>query len=117
MTRLINTHDQLVAAGGGVAIMTAHTQGRSSRACGWAVYRVNAQGEQVATNAKAAWYEDGRKTFYWRVYSDKNVALESAQEWIAENCGEAGPWKRNAARDYVPERIQKQFPISKKEEP
>ena len=116
MTRIINTHDQLVAAGGGVAIMTARSSGRMPRACGWAVYRVNARGEQIVTNADAAWYEYKRKTFYWRLYGDKAAALESAQEWIAEHLGEPGPWKRNAVRDYVPERIQKQFPI-KKEKP
>lgn len=109
--RLINTWDQLVAAGGGVGIFTAHTEGRSSRACGWAVYRVGADGKEIATAAGTPWYEHNRKTFYWSTQNPKLDALEEVKAWIAEHLGERGPWKRNARRDYVPERIAKQFPI------
>lgn len=114
--RLINTHDQLVAAGGGVGILTAHTEGRSSRACGWTVYRVGANGEEISTATGTPWYEHNRKTFYWPLNvraADKETTLEKTKLWIAEHLGEPGPWKRNAMRDYVPERIAKQFSIRK----
>lgn len=112
--RLINTWDQLVAAGGGVGIFTAHTAGRSSRACGWAVYRVGADGKEIPTAIGTPWYEHKRKTFYWRQQKTKFDTLEEIKAWIAENLGEPGPWKLNAVRDYVPERIAKQFPIPRK---
>jgi hypothetical protein len=109
--RLINTYDQLVAAGGGVAIFMKYTQGRSSRACGWQVYQVDAKGREVLTNKGGPWYEYGRKTFYWSSTKPKLDTLEEIKTWIEEHLGEHGPWKRNPMRDYVPERIAKQFPI------
>lgn len=112
--RLINTFDQLVAAGGGCAIVTARSPGRTPRARGWSVYRINKSGQQVVTDPKAAWYEHGMKTFDW-FGKTKAEAMAETQAWIAEEYGEHGPWARNAMRDYVPERINKAFPLPKKE--
>ena len=108
--RLINTHDQLVAAGGGVAIMPSYTQGRGSARVGWGIYRVDAAGKQIVTDSEAPWYNYGRKVFYSRTRSH-DESLEEAKAWVAERCNEPGPWHRNHMRDYVPERIAKQFPI------
>jgi hypothetical protein len=113
-TRIINTHDQLTAAGGGVAITKAYTAGRESSSCGWAVYRVNKDGNQVITDPQSHWSHHGKKVFFW-MRPGKMVALNEAKAWILEKYGEAGPWKRNPRLDYVPERINKAFPLPKKE--
>lgn len=112
--RLLNTHDQLVAAGGGVAIIVAHSPGRSRSPCGWSVYRI-VDGKQVITDKIAAWYERGMKTFHYG--TTKMEAFEAAKAWVAEKYGESGPWHRNVMRDYVPERIAKKFPIRKAPRP
>ena len=114
MPEIINTHDQIVAAGGGVAILTAYAPGISRRASGWSVYRVNADGKAIVTDSNAPFYAHGRKEFYYHNKETKEAALEEAKAWILKKYGEAGPWKRNAMRDYVPERIAKQFPLRKR---
>jgi len=109
--KIINTHDQLVAAGGGVAITRAYTPSRERRVCGWAVYRVNAAGEKLATDPKAAWYDHGCKTF---LKFGRGDALADAKEWVAETYGEGGPWKRNSWGDYVAAPIAKAFPLAQR---
>lgn len=108
---IINTFDQLRAAGGGVAISTAYLPGQSVHPYGWSVWRVNAKGKQVVTDPDAPWYAYGSRVFSFS--GDKKAALEAAKAWAAEQFGEQGPWKRNRMHDYVPERIFKQFPIER----
>jgi len=113
---IVNTHMQLVAAGGGVAIVP-HSTPLDKRPSGWAVYRLDSKGTRLITDEKAAWYCYGQKVFSFFGYGNlafgKEAALAAAQAWIAEEYGEHGPWKMNAWRDYVPERVQKQFPIKR----
>lgn len=116
----VNTHDQLVKAGGGIAIGTATLPGRSRRAYGWDVYRVvvkDGKAISVVTDSDAPWYAYGRKVFRFEDQSaeGKAAALKAAQDWVADTYGEQGPWKRNGMRQrqYVPERINKQFPLRK----
>ena len=116
---IINTHDQLVAAGGGVAITPSRTVGREPRVSGWAIYRVNAAGKQVVTDKDAAWYDQGCKVFLFFSAPARETArvwaLEQAQQWVAKQYGETGPWKRNVMRAYVPERIAKAFPLPRRD--
>lgn len=115
---IINTYEQLVAAGGGIAITPARIGAREQYIYGWNIYRVNAQGQKLVTDKNAAWYQHGKK---WIAPPDgvhghhkaQAAALELAKAWVAETYGELGPWKRNRMRDYVPERINKQFPLRK----
>jgi hypothetical protein len=109
---IVNTHEQLAAAGGGVAIMKHHSQGRDARFDGWCVYRLDAKGLQIATDAKAAWYNNGKKVFH-KLGRDATAALEEAKAWVLEAYQEAGPWKSNGMGDYVPERIAKAHPLKK----
>jgi len=105
--RIINTYDQLVAAGGGVAI--SYQPSDRMAVAGWRVFRV-ANGKIVATDPKAHFLDHGQKTFTCS-RNDKAAQFTAAKAWVAATYGEHGPWKMNAMRDYVPERIQKQFPI------
>lgn len=113
--RIINTHDQLKAAGGGIAIIVAHGGIRETFVNGWYIYRVSKHGDQLITDPQAAWYNYGMKwfsNFGDGSFHERNaVALGQARAWVAEQYGEHGPWVRNAQLDYVPERIQKAFPI------
>lgn len=116
-TECINIFDQLVAAGGGVAIVSAQSPG-NDRPHGWWVIRI-VKGLEVATDPDAAWYHHKRKWFSpWRDNLSRNegkaAALEAAKIWIAEQYGEKGPWKRNRHGDYVPERIAKNHPLRKR---
>jgi hypothetical protein len=112
--RLINTHDQLTAAGGGPAITSIYTPGRDPVFCGWGVYRVNEHGKQVVTDAHAAWYNHGNKVFH-TTRGDRMAALQAAKDWVANYLGEPGPWVRNRMRDYVPRHINERFPLVKPE--
>lgn len=109
---IINTHDQLRAAGGGVAIVPASLPGRSPYQYGWAVYRVNAEGKGLVTDKDAAWYEYGKKVFSdLRSEGGRMGALAAAKAWVAEQGWYDGPWTRNRMRDYVPTEMNKQFPL------
>jgi hypothetical protein len=107
--KIVNTYHQLVAAGGGCAIITAHSPGRGSNPCGWAIYRID-RGREVATDPKAPWFHRGRKWFSW-FNSDRMTALDEAKAFVRELTGYDGEWKRNKFHDYVPAHIHKQFPI------
>lgn len=114
MRKIINTHDQLTAAGGGIAIVRSHSLGRDQHFYGWAIYRVNASGQQVVTNPKAAWYDHGKKVFpAFDHPGGKKGALADAKQWVADQFGETGPWTRNWLYDYVPTRIYKAWPQGK----
>lgn len=109
MTTCINTHDQLVAAGGGVAIVPAYTGARSNYRNGWHVYRVNVKGQPLVTDKTAHWTDHHRKHFPDGF--SRAEALEEAKRWVEATYGERGPWVRNRMGDYLPERIHKAFPL------
>lgn len=116
-SRIINTHDQLVAAGGGVAIVGAYGPGRDSGSDGVLVYRV-VNGRAVVTDSDAVWYFYGRKHFSAAFAAGRTAraeaqaqAAKTAQTWVREQGWYAGIWVRNAMRDYVPEDVQRRFPI------
>lgn len=114
--RIVNTYDQLTAAGGDVcAIVTAYLPGRGTSAYGWAIYRV-VNGRSTASDSSAAWYDNGCKTFSWSVYGgDKKAAMAAAREFVKSLNGYDGPWTRNRMWDYVPTAINKRFPIPKRQ--
>lgn len=117
--KIINTFDQLVAAGGGVAIVpTTIGTSRAEKqvATHWLVIRV-VNGKLVDTDPKAAWYFHGRKAFGWFAGTkEKANALKTAQAWILKTYGINGPWTRNRLGDYVPTIVNKTFPIPKREQ-
>lgn len=116
---IVNTHDQLRAAGGGVAIMPAYIGGRTQYFCGWSIYRVNVEGKQLVTDPKAHWQQYGKKTFSTMGATGDTPAERSrnalalAKRWIAEQGWYDGEWMRNRMRDYVPKEINKQFPLTR----
>jgi hypothetical protein len=111
--RLINTYDQLRAAGGGTAISYHGYGNPGSPSRGWHVWRVANNGSLLQTDPKAAWYDHGHKVF--RIAdSTRKEAFEEAKRWVAKTFGEHGPWVRNAMRDYVPERIAKAYPLPRR---
>lgn len=114
---IINTHDQLVAAGGGVAIVSSSSPGTNQYVDGVLVYRI-VNGRAVSTDTEAAWYHYGRKHFSSGFATGRAAksaafirAAEEAQKWVSKQGWYSGPWVRNAMRDYVPEEIQSRFPI------
>lgn len=109
MKKIFNTHEQLVATGGGIAITRNYTAGKRNKRNGWRVIKVNADGSQVPTNLDAAWYHYGQKAFMGKAME----SLQRAKDWCEKTYGEKGPWARNHSLDYVPARINKQFPIRK----
>jgi hypothetical protein len=119
MNEAVNTHDQLRSAGGGVAIMPSYVGTRTQSFCGWAIYRVNGNGQQVVTDAKAHWQDYGKKVFSTLMVKGtpaerSRTTLEMAKKWVAEQGWYDGEWARNRMRDYVPKEINKKFPLRKK---
>ncbi len=114
---IINTHDQMVAAGGGVAIVPAFAGTRTQYQCGWAIYRVNSNGQAVVTDPLAHWQNNHKKVFSdfaqdgSTTLERRRAALEAAKQWVAEQGWYSGEWARNRQRDYVPKDINKQFPL------
>lgn len=100
----INTHDQLAAAGSGVAICPAYSGARDRN--GWVVYRV-VRGVRVLTDTRA---HHGLMHFA-EFGTSRAEALKEAKRWVAETYGERGPWVRNRLGDYLPERIHKAHPL------
>lgn len=96
--RLINTHDQLTAAGGDRVAFIYQTQGyRTMRVAGWHVAHV-VNGAWKTTDARAAWYDRGLKFFDARhpIREGKKAALAEAIAWAEARYG---------TRDYVPNRL------------
>lgn len=115
-----NTHEQLVKAGGGVAITPSYTGTRTQYFYGWAIYRVNEHGKQIATDPKAHWSDYGKKVFSASFGVEggspaerSRNALAAAKQWVAERGWYEGEWTRNRMRDYVPKEINKRFPLRK----
>lgn len=109
---VVNTWDQLVNSGGGIAIVPARMPGRQSHQNGWAVFRVNEKGQQLVTDKKAAWFNHGKMTFS-EFTTSRAAALLEAQAWIKERYGIDGPWVRNRQRDYVLATVNQQYPLRK----
>jgi hypothetical protein len=109
---IINTHDQLVAAGGGVALIyLASTAGqRGGMGARFHVYRIGADGRQRVTDPNAHWSDSHCKTFHVFVKS-REEQLAAAQAWVAEQGWYTGLWARNRMGDYVPADIHKRFPL------
>lgn len=116
---IINTYDQLRAAGGGVAILSSYTGTRTQYFYGWAVWRVGANGKQIVTDPKAHWSDYGKKVFSATGAAGATPAersrnaLTQAKQWVAEQGWYDGEWTRNRMRDYVPREINKRFPLRK----
>lgn len=117
---IINTYDQLRAAGGGVAIVPSYSGTRTQYFYGWGILRVNDKGKQVITDPAAHWTDNGKKVFSasfgtegdTRAERSRN-ALAQAKQWVAEQGWYNGEWTRNRMRDYVPKEINKRFPLRK----
>lgn len=116
---IINTYDQLRAAGGGVAISPSYTGARTEYFYGWAVWRVGADGRQIVTDPKAHWADYGKKVFSTTQAGGTTPAersrnaLAAAKKWVAERGWYDGEWMRNRMRDYLPKDINKRFPIKR----
>ena len=116
MSAIVNTHGQLVAAGGGIAILFYRdcSRERGGRGAHYAIYRMNAEGQQLVTDRNAHWMDHGKKTFY--VFgTTKPEALAAAQAWVLATYGIAGPWVRNRMGDYVLAEVNARFPLPKPE--
>ena len=109
--RLINTWDQLKAAGGGVAVSYHANGGRTVLPPMWVVWRINAAGQQLQTDAKAAWYMRGSKGFSFPGGKDlKEQARLDALAWATKKYG-VKAWARNMFGDYVSATVNAAFPI------
>ena len=119
---IINTHDQLRALGGGVAIVVSYGGGRDTHVDGWCVYRVDARGQRLVTDKDAAWYRNSLKWFpldsgLGLSFAERRTrAAEAAKAWVAKQGWYGGEWKRNAVGDYVPIEAQRRFPIKRRRE-
>jgi hypothetical protein len=107
---IVNTYDQLCAAGGGVAICY-RARGTDARLLGVSSFQIMrvVRGKIVATDPGAPWYNHGKKTIL--VCDSRADALAEAKRWVAKKYREKGPWKRNRMHDYVPARINDEFPL------
>jgi hypothetical protein len=113
---VVNTHDQLLLSGGGVAIVQSYGGTRTKYPNGWGIYRINRTGQKLVTDAKAHWQDFGKKIFYFIDYTGttherKRLALEAAKKWVAEQGWYDGVWARNRMFDYVPQLVNRNFPI------
>jgi len=112
-----NTYDQLRHAGGGVAISLNYGGTRQYYVYGYEVWRIGPKGEKIVTDPDASWFNYGKKVFRGEgdnFHARQRDALAKAQAWVAEQGWYNGPWVRNRLRDYVPEEINKRFPIKKR---
>lgn len=110
--RLINTYDQLKAAGGDrIAIIYCGRGLGLTDVPGWTVVRIK-DGRELVTDAKAAWYNRKHKTFsLWsRVREGKPKALAEALAWVAEKYGKTD-FARNREGDYVEREVNEKFPL------
>jgi hypothetical protein len=108
---ICNTHDQLTLAKTGIAICWHGKHGRSPIGNYWSVTRY-LDGTRRVTDPKPPWW--GNKEMLFDVFTkSKKETLTEAQAWVATTYGEVGPWARNRQGDYVPKRINKEFPIRK----
>ena len=121
---LTNTHDQLVAAGGGIAIMhTAHTSaGRGGGLGGWHIYRVDGRGLQINTEFYGHWANHGQKFFglleHHRgessAHDARAAALAEAIAWVAATYPAYARtvWVANRYRDRIPIEVKRAHPLT-----
>jgi hypothetical protein len=118
---IINTYDQMIASGCGVAIVVSWGGIRDRYVDGWLVLRRDKQGREVPTDPKAPWYHHGHKWFGMRSNGSfaerRHEAFLRAAAWVAEQGWYSGEWKRNALGDFVPADVQKRFPIKRRANP
>ena len=114
--RIVNTWDQIMAAGGtGVfisAVSVTTSRAAKTPATDWVVIRL-VDGREVATDRQAAWYHNKHKAFSFSCHGDKVKALAAAKAWVANQGWYDGNWVRNRMGDFLPAEINKQFPIEK----
>ena len=109
--RLINTHDQLKAAGGDrIAILySGHGTGWSD-VPQWFVARIK-DGRELVTDKDAAWYEHHHKTFVViNTRENKSKVLAEALDWVEKKYGKTD-FVRNRNGDYVEREVNERFPL------
>ncbi len=120
--RIINTYDQNVAAGGDRIVIYRQIQdtGPGGNSAAWQVGRYR-DGKPTQTDAKAAWYDYGKKTFMIWGYRDgetlaelRKRTLQEAIDWANANFG-AREFVKNRLGDYVEKEVNEKFPIPKRE--
>lgn len=119
-SEIINTYDQLCAAGGGVAVIYRRNGGRAVMPPWVEVMRVNEQCKIVRTaEPNAPWYVHGYRVFNLNDADgdrrqQRKVAEQRAILWCRNEFGIAGDFVRNGFGDLVPADIQQRFPLRKR---
>ena len=113
---IVNSWDQCVRAGGDrIGISYYAARSRSVMPAHWRVWRL-VDGKEVKTDPKAAWYDNGCKTFLLRLGTThkerKAHALRDAVEWVKDRYGERD-FVKNRLGDYVEREVNERFPIPK----
>lgn len=111
--RIINTHDQLVAAVRAKIIPKKHALAISYTAPARHVIAsgLHAWSPFFKTDPhSSAWYHNKIKHF---VGLDRVQGLPEAIAWVSVTYGYEGAWVGNAMRDKVPAIVQKMFPIKR----
>lgn len=112
MDRLINTWDQLRAAGGDrVAISYSNPEPRSCRVPCWRVWRM-VDRREIKTDPKAAYYDNGAKSFivHHPIRRYKAVALAEAIAWANATYGPR-TFVRNRMGDMLEAEVNAKFPL------
>jgi len=111
---LINSFDQITAAGGRRFVISYHAR-EVALAARWVVLGYQ-DGREFVTDPKAAWFDHGRKTFLpdpssskdWR--DAKQKAYDEAVAWVKRRYN-AVDFVRNTVGDYVERDVNERFPI------
>lgn len=109
---IINTHDQLVAAGGDrIAI---YYLPESMGSAHWRVCRM-IDGKEIKTDLKAHWFNYGNKAFVvWHpIRKNKDKTLAEAFAWVEATFGKK-EFVRNRLGEYVEREVNERFPIPPK---
>ncbi len=115
----VNTHDQLVKWNREfgekfVAISPRYTPGRTPSRNGWAVWS-----PWKTLDPDAAWYDYGHMCFNGFALGSSRkegsaLALIAAQTWAQSLSETKVIWVRNRMGDYIPEQVNKAFPLRKR---